>query len=191
MTSKTPTDNSPGAQSHLPGDPPTQYPQDFIAEAVAAAALIPQFKAGVDLYKTFQTPQPPFQVRIIHSTFRENFHHVTFRAKNATVHGLYIERLTIALPEKREEPLKNIHIEKKEGGYGYDERSIDDATLDGWLPRYIKPEGDLEFTVRIPLLAQKIHEQVPYLIGTFAVSHLNEQKPHPIEQEFRVRWKSS
>lgn len=82
MKAKTPNDNSPGrSQSHVPGDPPTQYPQDFVAGAVATAALIPQLKAGVDLYKAFQTPQNPFQLHIITSSMRNDFHQVTFRAK--------------------------------------------------------------------------------------------------------------
>jgi hypothetical protein len=44
----------------------------------------------------------------------------------------------------------------------------------------------VEFTVRIPLLTQKDHEQVPYLIAMLSMSHLNEQKAQVIEQEFRV-----
>ena len=38
----------------FPGDPPTQYLQDVLAEAAAVVALIPQLKAGADLYKEFQ-----------------------------------------------------------------------------------------------------------------------------------------
>ena len=59
-----------------------------------------------------------------------------------------------------------------------------------WFPQNVKPATDLEFTIKIPVLKQQIHEQVPYLIGTFSLSHLNEKKPHAIEQEFRVRRKS-
>jgi hypothetical protein len=192
MKAKTPNDSPGRSQSHFPGDPPTQYPQDFLAEAAAAAALIPQLKAAADLYNEFHAAQVPFQVRIIQSNLRAEFHYVTFLTKNATAHGLYIERLTIALPEKRAEPLQDIRVQKKrEGSYTYDERSThDEAALADWLPQYVKPASDLEFTVKIPVLKQQIHEQVPYLIGTFSLSHLNEKKPHAIEQEFRVRWKS-
>jgi hypothetical protein len=186
-------DGLPGdPPSHLPGDPPAQSPENFILEAAAAAGLISQLKDGADLYKQFQAAQVPFHVNVVESTLLAEFHYVTFLTTNATAHGLYIERLTIALPERRDEPLSDLRLlEMKVARIGLDDDGPStQAALADWFPQYVKPARDLEFTVKIPVLNRQIHEQVPYLIATFLLSHLNEKKPHTVQQEFRVRWKT-
>jgi len=182
------TDQPPSASSpaHLPGDSPITRQEDFLAEATA---LFNAGKMSVELYKHLQSPSTtPFDVSIVRSTQLHDHHHVTFKCRNNTQHGIYLESFTIALPEKRDVPLTGVQIVKKEDTVSYASATASHTPLEASPARYIPPGQDVEVTIRFPVLTRSIHEQVPYLIGTWTISHLNEKKPSVVQHDFRVRW---
>lgn len=177
---------SAGLGRNLPGDTPLSSQEGFFAEATA---LFNAGKISLELYKHLQSSsQIPFQVSITSSVLLQNHHHIAFRCKNNTLHGLYLESMTVALPEKRDLPLEGVEIVEKQEPISYGKQPTTQTLLQTWFPRPIPPGLELAFTIRFSILTRKIHEQVPYLIGTFSISHLNEKKPSTIQQDFRVRW---
>jgi len=77
---------------------------------------------------------------------------------------------------------------KKEDTVSYASATTSHTPLEASPARYIPPGQDVEVTIRFPVLTRSIHEQVPYLIGTWTISHLNEKKPSVVQHDFRVRW---
>lgn len=173
QSKKTPQTSSAVPRQNLPHDGSLSTPEGFFAEATA---LFNAGKISLDLYKQLQaSSQTPFEVRITGSALLGKHHHVSFKCKNNTFHGLYLESLTIALPEKRDSPLDGVEIEEKPEPVSYGSQPAINTPIERWFPRYIAQGQELGFTLRFPVLTQSIHEQVPYLVGTFTVSHLNEK----------------
>jgi len=67
-------------------------------------------KLGRDMLKDMRSRYVPFEVGVLDSQTTGGMHHVFFRLSNNTTHGLYIERITIALPEKRDQPLEGLKL---------------------------------------------------------------------------------
>jgi hypothetical protein len=177
-----------------PGDvySPENNRNEVITASIGAATAAGKF--AYEAIKDFRNSQEPFFVSVVNSGLQDNFHVVSFELRNNTLHGLIVEEAWIALPEERDKALRDVFYSKSESEMSFGgAKKQTPKLLESMEPFRVPPGGQPKtFYIGLPVLTpQKKHQDVPYLIATFNVSHLNEKQPtnNKYKVDFRVRWK--
>lgn len=119
-------------------------------------------------------------------------HEVTIRIRNNSIHGIYVENLSVTCPGRDHEAQGFVVIipEVRSHWSTSPSKALSHTNV---FPIYLPPERHLEsetqVTIAFPLLQpQSFHESSPFMNAQFTVSHLDQKKVEPKNFSFRVRW---
>lgn len=73
---------------------------EFFTLAGVAAAATGTIGVGEKIYKAVTSPDP-FVLQVLCSTAISNFHWVEFQAFNQTIHGIYLESISLSQPQSK------------------------------------------------------------------------------------------
>jgi len=147
---------------------------EFFTLAGIAAASTGAISAGEKIYKAVSSPDP-LDLRVLSSAAVDNFHRVAFQALNQTMHGVYLEGISLAQPKSK---ITRIFAENKVT-YGDNDKNIIA------FPTLIPPGESLTFTIEFPLI-----NSANKAFGLIALrySPLSEKAELQRKDVFRIRW---
>jgi hypothetical protein len=143
---------------------------------------------GEKVYRYLKSPDP-LVIQVMKSVLDNGTHFVEFKAANQTLHGIYIERLSVDHPHSTVGHL-TILLRETVQGNGIQLPSVQwvAQSTPALVPQYIEPGGVLDFAVKVAKVPQTRNTR-PYATLKVDFSRLDEQDPTiGRKQNFRLRW---
>lgn len=156
---------------------------EFFTLAGVAAAATGTIGVGEKIYKAVTSPDP-FVLQVLCSTAISNFHWVEFQAFNQTIHGIYLESISLSQPQSK---ITRISVKERVTGSGLGMSSIEWVVKDPEVafPKLIAPGASFDFAIEFPLINSA---NKPFGLISLRYSPLNEKAESERKDVFRIRW---
>ncbi len=161
---------------------------EFFTLAGLAAGGSLGVAVGEKAYRYLKSPDP-LVLQVMKSASVAGSHVVEFKAANQTLHGIYIEALSIEHPQLSLGPL-TVLLRETVPGSGLQMSSIEWVVQQtpAFVPQYIEPGGVLDFAIQMAQIPRTSTAR-PYATLKIDFSRLDEQDPTMgRKQNFRLRW---
>lgn len=156
---------------------------EFFTLAGIAAAGTGAIGIGEKIYRAVASPDP-FVLQVLCSTTIKNFHRIEFQALNQTIHGIYLEGISLSQPQIK---ITRILMKESVAGDGLQMSSIQwmEQDLGTAFPQLIAPGASLNFAIEFPLINSA---NKPFGLISLRYSPLNEKAESERKDVFRIRW---
>ena len=117
-------------------------------------------------------------------------HHVSMRITNCTESGVYIESVSVRLPEIKKEDQALTKDGYLPASFALPASSLKGAHEEPQkvFPKRVPPKEAIDFSIRTKLLDKARFEKRAYLLAEIVFSQLEGQKPESYRVPFRIRW---
>jgi hypothetical protein len=161
------------------------------ANMVIAEALLPivggslAAKGAEALAKKILSPNPVF-VQVLDSKRVKDRHQVNFKLTNNTLHGVYLEKVSLSEPEG-EHTVKPTSDPYRKRSYAFPDLAGNELKMD-WLFELIRPGENRYFVLEFPLCLNRGPKTDWAGVLKLLISRLEEETPKWQEVRFRIRW---
>lgn len=161
---------------------------EFFTLAGLAAGGSLGVAVGEKAYRYLKSPEP-LVLQVMKSVLDQGRHFVEFKAANQTLHGLYLEALSVDHAQAAPGAV-TVLLRQTVPGTGMQFPSVQwvAQTSPVFVPQYIEPGGVLDFAITLAQIP-RTNKTRPYATLRIDFSRLDEQDPTTDRKQiFRLRW---